>query len=56
MDSREFGINRYPLLYLKEITNKDLLHGTGTLPNVMWGPGCQFSGALPLWSNFHIHT
>ena len=43
MDSREFGINRYPLLYLKEITNKDLLHGTGTLPNVMRGPGWERS-------------
>ena len=43
MDSRGFGINRHPLLYLKEITNKDLLHGTGTLPNVMRGPGWERS-------------
>ena len=26
---REFGIDRYILLYLKRITNKDLLYGTG---------------------------
>ena len=26
---REFGINMYTLLYLKWITNKDLLHSTG---------------------------
>ena len=26
---REFGINMYTLLYLKWITNKDLLDGTG---------------------------
>ena len=26
---REFGIDRYTLLYLKRITNKDLLYGTG---------------------------
>ena len=26
---REFGMNMYPLLYLKWITNKDLLYSTG---------------------------
>ena len=26
---REFGMDMYPLLYLKEITSKDLLHRTG---------------------------
>ena len=26
---REFGINMYTLLYLKWITNKDLLYSTG---------------------------
>ena len=26
---REFGINMYPLLYLKWITEKDLLYSTG---------------------------
>ena len=26
---REFGINMYTLLYLKWITNEDLLYGTG---------------------------
>jgi len=26
---REFGINRYTLLYFKWIINKDLLYGTG---------------------------
>ena len=25
----EFGINRYILLYIKEINNKDLLYSTG---------------------------
>ena len=25
----EFGINRYRLLYMKQITNKDLLYSTG---------------------------
>ena len=28
-DSREFGIDMYILLCLKQITNKDLLHSTG---------------------------
>ena len=28
-DSWEFGINTYTLLYLKWITNKDLLYSTG---------------------------
>ena len=27
--SQEFGINRYTLLYVKQITNKDLLYSTG---------------------------
>ena len=27
--AREFGIDMYPLLYLKWITNKDLLYSTG---------------------------
>ena len=26
---REFGMDRYALLYLKWVTNKDLLHSTG---------------------------
>ena len=29
----------YTVLYLKWITNKDLLYGNGTLLNVMWQPG-----------------
>ena len=29
---REFGINMYTLLYLKWITNKDLLYSTGNRP------------------------
>ena len=37
---REFGPDMYILLYLKWITNKDLLYSTmGTLFNVMWQPG-----------------
>ena len=27
--NKEFGINRYTLLYIKQINNKDLLHSTG---------------------------
>ena len=27
--SQEFGTNRYTLLYIKQINNKDLLHSTG---------------------------
>ena len=27
---KEFGMDLYTLLYLKWITNKDLLHGTGS--------------------------
>ena len=41
---REFGIDMYTLLYLKWITNKDLLWSTqGTLLNVMWQPGWEES-------------
>ena len=29
------------VLYLKWITNKDLLNSNGTLPNVMWQPGWE---------------
>ena len=36
---REFGMYVYTLLYLKWITNKDLLSSTGNLVNVMWQPG-----------------
>ena len=36
---REFGMDRYTLLYLKWITSKDLLIIQRTLLNVMWQPG-----------------
>ena len=38
---REFGMVTYTLLYLKWITNKDLLYCTGNLLNVMWQPGWE---------------
>ena len=28
--NQEFGINRYTLIYIKQITNKDLLYDTGS--------------------------
>ena len=34
----EFGMDRYILLYLKWITNKDLLYSIRTLFNVIWQP------------------
>ena len=40
---REFGIHKYHLLYLKWITNKNLLCSTRTLLSVMWQPGCEAS-------------
>ena len=27
--NQQFGVNIYVLLYIKQVTNKDLLHGTG---------------------------
>ena len=35
--SQEDGSNRYKLLilYIKQITNKDLLHSTGIVPSVL---------------------
>ena len=36
---KDFGMDRYTLLYLKWITNKDLLYVQGTLLNVMWQSG-----------------
>ena len=39
----EFGTDMYPLLYLKWITNKDLLYNQGTLLKVMWQPGWEGS-------------
>ena len=36
---REFGMDMCTLLYLKWITNKDLLYTQGTLFSVMWQPG-----------------
>ena len=40
---REIGIHKYHLLYLKWITNKNLLCSTRTLLSVMWQPGCEAS-------------
>ena len=40
---REFGVHKYHLLYLKWITNKNLLCSTRTLLSVMWQPGCEAS-------------
>ena len=31
---KEFGINIYTLLYIKQITNKDLIYNTGTIFNI----------------------
>ena len=39
----EFGMDRHILLYLKWITNKDLLYSTKTPFNVMWQPGWEGS-------------
>ena len=38
---REFGIDMYTLLYLKWITNKDLLCSTVNSAHVMWQPGWE---------------
>ena len=40
---REIGMDMYTILYLKWITNKDLLYSTGNLFNVMWQPGWERS-------------
>ena len=40
---REFGMDMHTLLYLKWITNKDILWTQGTLLNVMWQPGWEGS-------------
>ena len=41
---RELGMDMYILLYLKWITNKDLLRAHGTLLSVMWQP--EWEGSL----------
>ena len=40
---RKFGMDIYTLLYLKWITNKDLLYSTWNLLNVMWQSGWEGS-------------
>ena len=40
---REFETDRYTLLYLKWITNRDLLIAQGTQLKVMWQPGLKGS-------------
>ena len=40
---KEIGVIMCTLLYLKWITNKDLLYSTGNLFNVMWQPGWERS-------------
>ena len=39
----ELGIDMCTLLYLKWITNKDLLYGTGISAQYMWQPGWEGS-------------
>ena len=41
----------YTVLYLKWITNKDLLYGNGTLLNEMWQPGWERG----LGENGHVY-
>ena len=41
----------YTVLYLKWITNKDLLYGKGTLLNVMW----QLGWERGLGENGHVY-
>ena len=41
--AREFEINMYTRLYLKWITNKDLLYSTGSSAHVMCQPGWEGS-------------
>ena len=40
---RQLGMDMHTLLYLKWITNKDLLYSTGTLFNIIWQPGWEGS-------------
>ena len=49
---REFGMDMYTVLYLKWITNKDLLCSSGTLPNIMWQLGWKES----LGENGYMYT
>ena len=50
---REFGINMYTLLYLKWITNKDLLYSTGNSAQcyVAAWMGGEFGGE---WTHAHV--
>ena len=48
---REFGINMYTLLHLKQITNNDLWYSTGLL-NIKWQPGWEES----LGENGYLHV
>lgn len=38
---REFGMNRYILLYFKRVTNKDLWYSTGNCAQCMWQAGWE---------------
>ena len=49
---REFGMDMYTVLYLKWITNKDLLCSSGTLLNIMWQLGWEES----LGENGYMYT
>ena len=46
-------MDRYTLLYLKWVTNKDLLIAQGTLPSVMWQPGWE--GSLGEYG-YHVYV
>ena len=58
---KEFGMNMYPLLYLKWITNKDLLYSTGNSPQCYMAGwmGGEFRGEwihVYVWLNpFAVH-
>ena len=63
---REFGINMYPLLYLKWIITRTYCIAQGTLLNVTWQPGWEGSfgengymymyGWIPLLSTWNYHN
>ena len=46
---REFGMDMYTQLYLKWITNRDLLSSTGTLLRVAWQPAGEGSLCIHGW-------
>lgn len=53
---REFGMNRYILLYFKRVTNKDLRFSTGNSAQCMWQAGWEGGEFGGEWEHVFVYV